>query len=164
MLNKVTLLAAAGLAGLAITGVALAAPAQDFLKKAIQGDNSEMRLGALAAQKGASAGLRDFGRTLQTDHAKAKQDAVAVARTVGMAPPSDMTPEASAEYGKLKGLSGAAFDHEFASYMVKDHKKDIADFESQAKSGDARTATLAKQTLPSLRKHLTMAERLSAAG
>jgi putative membrane protein len=44
--------------------------------------------------------------------------------------------------------------------MVKDHRKDIADFQKEARKGGP-AGDLAKQTLPVLRKHLAMAERLS---
>ena len=139
---------------------ALAAGDKSFLKKALEGDNSEIRLGRMAEQNGSSAGTRNFGHMLNIDHAKAKADALPVATAHGLAATDDMAPEATEEAGKLKRLSGASFDREFASYMVKDHKKDIADFEKQARSGDRSTARLARATLPALRQHLAMAERL----
>jgi len=56
---------------LLLTGVAAASAApqsrQDFLKDAIKGDNSEIKLGGLAARKGGTAAVRDFGRTLVAD-------------------------------------------------------------------------------------------------
>ena len=147
-------------AGLAATA-ALASSDKAFLTKAMQGDNSEMKLGAMAAQRGASAGIRDFGRMLNTDHAKAKSKVVPIARAHGLTPTDEMTPEAKAEAVKLRGLSGVAFDHEFASYMVDDHRHDIADFEKQAKIGDPATAQIASAQLPTLRKHLETAQSLA---
>lgn len=142
---------------------AFAATDAAFLKKAIQGDNSEMTLGKMAQADGTSPGVRDFGRMLNEDHAAAKQKALPVAKTHGVADTDALAPEAKAEQRKLKGLHGAAFDHEFAAYMVKDHKKDISDFEKQAKSGDKATRALAADTLPILRKHLETAESLASA-
>ena len=133
---------------------------QQFLTDAIKGDNSEVTLGQMAQQKGASQGVKDFGKTLETDHSKAKDQASALAQQAGMTVPTEMADEAKQEQKKLEGLSGAAFDKEFASYMVTDHKKDIAKFETQAKSSDTQTAQLAQQTLPTLKKHLQMAESL----
>ena len=152
-------LTAAACAG--ISSTALAAGDKAFLKKAMEGDNSEMHLGQMAEQGGSSRGLREFGHMLNPDHAKAKADALPVARAHGLAPTDEMAPEAKEEAGKLKGLTGSAFDREFASYMVTDHKKDIADFEKQARTGDRSTARLARATLPTLRRHLAMAERLA---
>jgi putative membrane protein len=45
--------------------------------------------------------------------------------------------------------------------MVTDHKKDIRDFEQAAKSQDEQVADYAKDTLPTLRKHLDTAEGLA---
>ena len=153
-------LVAAVCTGLAATG-ASAASDKAFLTKAMQGDNSEMKLGGLAEQKGSSAGVRQFGQMLHADHAKAKSDVAPVARAHGVALSDEMAPEAKAEAVKLDGLSGSAFDREFASYMVDDHRKDIADFQKQAAIGDRSTASLARAQLPTLRKHLKTAEQLA---
>jgi len=141
---------------------AFAASDSSFLKKALEGDNSEIALGKMAEKNGASPGVRDFGRTLATDHAAAKANALPVAKAHGVPDTDAMTPEAEAEAKKLQGLHGQAFDREFARYMVKDHEKDISDFEKQAKTGDAATAGLARDTLPKLQHHLEIAEKLSA--
>ena len=152
--------AAAGVMALAVGATALAAGPSDFMKKAIQGDNSEIMLGQLAQKKAMNAGVKDFGQTLVADHTQAKQDAVKLAATVGVTPPSTPMPEAKAEYKKLQGMSGAAFDKEFVGYMVTDHKKDIADFTKEANSGSGAVPDMARKTLPTLKKHLAMAQKL----
>jgi putative membrane protein len=153
---------AATVAALVLADSAVAAPSDNaFLKKALEGDNSETRLGQIAERKGASAGVREFGRMLSQDHSKAKVDATPVLKAHGVPVTDEMAPEARTEATKLDGLSGAAFDREFAQYMVRDHRKDIADFEKEARTGDQQTASMARQTLPVLRKHLATAERLA---
>lgn len=151
------------IAAVILGGSALAAGSAsgaEFLKKAIEGDNSEIMLGQLAQQKGASAGIRDFGQTLVQDHTQAKQQAEMVAQSMGVTPPTQPMPEASREEKKLQGMSGAAFDREFARYMVQDHRKDIGDFQRQAAKHKGPVSNLARQTLPTLHKHLDMAEKL----
>lgn len=148
---------------LAVSTAAVSAHAasdRTFLKKAIEGDNSEMTLGQMAEQKGASAGVRAFGRMLYTDHSQSKQEVVPIARAHGVPATDALQPAAIAERRKLSHLSGPAFDHEFASYMVKDHRQDISDFEKQTHSGAADVANLARSTLPVLHKHLATAESL----
>ena len=159
----------AGLAlGVAVTAAAispvLAMPDQAFLKQAIEGDNSEIALGKLAQSQGASASTKTFGQTLATDHAKALADADALAKQVGVTTSTSMSSEASEEMTKLKGLSGAAFDKEFADYMVKDHQKDISDFREQADSGETPVANFARMSVPTLQKHLDMARDLKKSG
>ena len=61
------------------------------IEDAIKGDNSEVTLGNLAATKGDSAKVKSFGETLAKDHAKAKMDAVKVAKQLGVTPPDSLT-------------------------------------------------------------------------
>jgi putative membrane protein len=140
--------------------VALAAPPRAFLDDAIKGDNSEIALGRLIAARGYSAQVRRFGNTLYSDHSTARGQAVAVARQIGMRPTRAMMAEARAEQRKLQHLRGRAFDREVRRYMIHDHRQDIATFEAQARTGDRRTAALARAQLPTLRKHLRIAESL----
>lgn len=139
---------------------ALASPPRSFLDDAIKGDNSEITLGRLIASRGASSDVRRFGSTLYRDHSTARGEAVAVARQMGVRPPRQMMAEARSEQRKLERLRGRGFDREVKHYMIDDHHKDIAKFEAQARSGDRRTASLARAQLPTLRKHLQIAELL----
>ncbi|MEA3036951.1 MAG: putative rane protein [Sphingomonadales bacterium] len=153
------------LVGLAVASMAATAafaiPAPMFLKNAAQGDQSEVTLGNLAAQRGASAGVKDYGRRLASDHGAHLRKVQGLARRMRVALPSGMKPDARAAYRSLQRLRGAAFDRMFVQHMAADHRKDIGDYESQARSGDRQTATLARDTLPTLREHLRVAERLS---
>jgi putative membrane protein len=147
-------------AALLVSSAAGAAPASKFLHDAIQGDNSEIRLGQLIASRGASGDVRSFGSTLQSDHGTARAQAAALARRMHVSVPTAIMPEARSEYARLQRLHGRAFDREVRQYMVRDHRKDIAKFEAQARSGDRQTANLARAQLPVLRKHLRIAESL----
>ena len=56
---------------------------------------------------------------------------------------------------KLSTLSGDAFDREYISMMVKDHEKDVKEFEKvSTKAKDADVRAFAAKTLPTLREHL----------
>jgi putative membrane protein len=131
-----------------------------FVTEAMKGDNSEVALGNLAEQKGSSAGVKDLGKMLVTDHGAHKQVVAALAQKANVPVTGDLNDEAKAEQKKLEGLSGAAFDKEFVRATVEDHQKDIAKYEQEAKSGDAQSAAMAKTTLPTLRKHLQAAQAL----
>jgi putative membrane protein len=143
-----------------VGGAAFAASNSAFLGKAIKGDNAEIQFGHLAEQKGASHGVRQFGHMLIADHTKAKGQATALAHKLGVKPPDGITAAAQSQYQHLKGMSGASFDHEFASDMVQDHQKVIASFKKQEHTGSKPTASLARKQLPTLRKHLRMAQEL----
>ena len=138
----------------------VSASAKSFLTDAIKGDASEIKLGQLAEKNGGSSGVKDFGKTLVTDHTKAEQQAKATAEQVGVNAPAEPTNSAQQEYDKLAKMKGADFDKEFVSHMVKDHKKDIANFQKQADAKNGPVSQLAQQQLPTLQKHLQIAQSL----
>jgi putative membrane protein len=116
-------------------------------------------MGQLAQKNGASDGVRSFGQMLAQDHTAANEKAMALAKALGVMPPTEPKPEAKKELDSLSKLNGKAFDEKFAKHMVADHKKDISEFEAQAKGNDD-VATFAKNTLPTLHKHLQTAQSL----
>ena len=58
-------------------------------------------------------------------------------------------------------MSGAQFDRHFASHMVADHQKDIAEYKKASKNADA-TGEYAKASLSVLQKHLETAKSLDS--
>lgn len=156
MKSRSLLMAAALVAGLPAS--AMAAPAQRFLQDAVAGDNGEVANGRLAQRSGASRGVKDFGRTLEQDHSAAKGQALATARQLRLrVNPGLIKPEARAMGRRLARLSGPRFDHEFVRAMIADHRKDIAKFQMQVRTGDRATRQLARETLPHLKHHLQIA-------
>lgn len=150
------------LAATAAIGIAAASQAQPpkyFIQDAIRGHQTEMMLAGLATERAASPGIRRYGRELQRDHSAAKQDAIRVARRMGVPNPIGMTPEGRRTYSRLKMLHGRAFDRAFLRHVTNEHREDIAEYRDQARSG-APTARYAERTLPTLREHLRAAERL----
>ena len=132
-----------------------------FVTDGIKGDTGEVAIGQLAASKGASQAVKDFGNMLATDHGAHKQKLVDLANSAGIPVPTEPAEEGQSNLQKLQTLSGAEFDKTFAQMMVASHHKGIAKNETQAKSGDAQTAKLAEETLPVLKKHLATAESLA---
>ena len=157
----IRLLVLSAAASLALAAPALADSPRDFMVKAMRGDNSEMMLGRFAMQHASSQAVRGYGRTLYVDHTKGKAEAVAVARSMGLAPNDEPMDVAKNEREKVSGLHGRAFDREFVRYMVHDHQEDIADFRKQAEVREGRVSAFAEKTLPVLHKHLDIALKLS---
>ncbi|MBB3021037.1 putative membrane protein [Microvirga lupini] len=158
----VSLAVAAVLAGPSYA-LAQSKPNEAFLKKAIEGNLAEVAVGKLAQQKGNSDGVKNFGRQLETDHSAANQKAMSVATSVNMTPPTGPNKQQQETYQKLSKLSGAAFDREFIKDMVADHKKDVAEYEREAKRQNDPVASYANETLPTLKNHLQTVETLSTA-
>jgi putative membrane protein len=135
----------------------------DFVKEASSGGMAEVELGKLAQQKGRSQAVKDFGSRMVTDHSKANDELKAVAARKGMSVSSTMGVKENAVKLKLEALSGDTFDKSYMSSMVKDHQDDVAAFQKEAETGiDPDVKAFASKTLPTLREHLSMAERVAA--
>jgi putative membrane protein len=148
------------LATLAIPRPALAESPRDFLQKALEGDNSEIMLGRLAADRAHDDRVIDFGRTLSDDHSQAREEVIRLGSRMGVRRNRDIAPEAREERDRLQGISGREFDREFIRYMIQDHEKDIADFREEAQEGHGPVSDLAARQLPTLQKHLEIAMEL----
>ncbi|HEY1505115.1 MAG TPA: DUF4142 domain-containing protein [Stellaceae bacterium] len=151
---------AVGYAQTSPTHSAPSASAKNFLTDAAQGDAAEIKMGTLAEKNGGSAEAKDFGKMLVTDHTKAGQQVKATAEQVGVTIAEQPNSEQQKNYDKLAKLKGAAFDKEFAQMMVEDHQNDIAKFQKEADAKDGSASDLAQQQLPTLKKHLQMAQSL----
>jgi putative membrane protein len=131
-----------------------------FIKKAVAGDTGEIQMGRMLEQKGGTAQVRRFGETLIRDHSLSRQKAEAVAHRLNVDAPEQPDPDAVQTMNALRGLSGPALDHAAKQDAIGDHQKDIAMFETEANDGSGPAAAHARQTLPTLRKHLAMAQAL----
>lgn len=139
---------------------ATAADQQPFLAKAAQGDMAEIEMGKLVQSKAVPANYKAYGKTLVTDHGAHRTKVVALAKAEGVAVPAAVSPEQKAEYDHLASLNGDAFETAFKQHMVAAHRKNIETYKAQLSNPDARIAALAKQTLPTLDKHLAAAQAL----
>lgn len=132
---------------------------QSFIKKAIEGNLAEVKMGELGEQKSSNATVKAFGKMLVTDHGAANEKALAAAQSAGVTPPSSPDSKQKTTYEKMSKLSGEKFDREYAEEMVSDHKKDIDEYTKAAK-GSGPVADYAKATLPTLKEHLQKAQAL----
>jgi putative membrane protein len=130
-----------------------------FLKKAIEGNFAEASMGDLAQKNGQSDGVKSYGKMLSTDHAAANQKALDAAKVLGMNPPSGPNAKQQADYDKMSKMSGVGFDKMFATHMVTDHQKDIAEYKKASKIGDA-AGEYASGQIDTLQKHLDTAKSL----
>jgi hypothetical protein len=98
---------------------------------------------------------------LSADHAAANQKAMDAAKGIGLNPSSGPNAKQKADYDKVSNASGASFDKMFASHMVADHQKDIADYKKEAKAKDA-AGEYASAQIDTLQKHLDTAKSLKS--
>lgn len=133
-----------------------------FLKKAAQGGLAEVELGQLATQKASSEEVKKFGQRMVDDHTKANEQLKQVAAEKKMDLPQTLDAKDKATKARLEKLSGEQFDKAYMRDMVKDHQKDVAEFEHESKMAkDPAIKSFAEQTLPTLREHLKEAEKIA---
>jgi putative membrane protein len=128
---------------------------RQFVMKAASGGMMEVEAGKLAQQNASSEDVKQFGERMVTDHGKANDELKQVATSVGITIPADMSPEHKSHLSKLQNLKGDAFDRAYVQQMVKDHKKDVSEFQKASeKAQNEEIKGFAAKTLPTLREHL----------
>ena len=96
------------------------------------------------------------------DHSKANDQLKQLAQQEHVKLPTQPSAKDKATKAKLENLSGKEFDEAYMSDMLKDHKKDVAEFERESKNAkDPAVKDFAEQTLPTLREHLKQAQQIS---
>jgi putative membrane protein len=134
---------------------------KEFVRHAAQGGMAEVELGKMAQQKAQSPEVKEFGERMVQDHGAANEKLKSVASSMGVDMPKNVGKEHKEAEDKLQKLSGAQFDREYMRTMVKDHQKDVKEFDKEAKSGkDAEVKSFAQETLPTLKDHLQMAQSI----
>jgi putative membrane protein len=148
-----------GLMALALTlACSSAKDSSKFAANAAQGGMMEIELGRLALQHAGDPSVRAFGRKMVTDHTAANAELKGVAARKNLTLPGELNSDQKSTIDKLAKMSGAEFDKEYMSDMVKDHETDVKEFQTQANEGtDVDIKSFAGKTLPILQEHLQMA-------
>ena len=130
-----------------------------FMLKAAQGGLAEVEAGKVAQSKAQNDAVKQFAQRMVTDHSKANDELMSLARSKNVDVPSSLDKQHQAHMDKMNKLSGPQFDREYMKHMVDDHRKTVADFEKQARGGkDNELKSWAESKLPTLREHLKMAQ------
>ena len=125
----------------------LSAKDKTFMRKAAKGGMMEVAMGKLASEQGQSAEVKKFGERMVTDHSKANDELKSIAKKKGVKLPSKELSE------KWKS------DKDYMDAMVKDHEKDLAEFQEEAKEGtDSDLKEFAEKTAKVVQEHLDLAK------
>lgn len=137
------------------------APAPEvFVEKAAQAGLTEIAAAKSALAKSKDPGIRSFAERMVKDHGAANDELSSLARAKGIDVPSTLNAEHKAALDQITSKSGPEFDRVYSQHMNMDHSKAIALFESATKSSDPDLAGFARKTLPTLREHKQLAEKL----
>ncbi len=122
-----------------------------FIKDAAEGGMMEVAMGRVAEKNATDSEAKNFGARMVKDHSKANEELKAIAKEENVEWPAEK------EAGKWKSDKG------YMDAMVKDHEKDLAAFEKEAKNGsDPKVKSFADKTAKTVREHLEMAKEIDA--
>ncbi len=123
----------------------------------------EVKLGELAMQTSLNGRVKSFGQRMNEDHTRMSEELKGFAATKNVSVASDIGVVDKASYKMLAMKSGATFDKDYISDMVKDHETDLAAFRKEASNGsDPDVKAAAQRAIPTLEEHLRMAREIAS--
>ena len=132
------------------SGGNLSAKDKRFINKAAEGGMMEVEGGRMATQNAKHNEVKRFGERMVTDHSKANDELKSIASSKGV-----QLPSSGKSMGKWKN------DKDYMDMMVKDHEKDLAEFQAEAKDGsDPEVKKFANKTSKIIEKHLNLAKEV----
>lgn len=144
----------------------LARSDRKFIQDAAESGMFEVEVAQLGASKATDPAVKDFANKLVQDHQQANNELVQLANSkhVELSAAPDRAKRHATE--KLGKKSGAEFDKDFVKEVgIKDHEKDIRKFEKAANDvKDPELKAWVQKTLPHLREHYAIAQKLPEAG
>ena len=138
-------------------GSGLAASDVKFIEEAAQGGLAEVALGRIAEKQAQDPAVKELAARLVKDHSAANDKLKPIADAKGVVLPSGVDKSHQKDIDRLAKKSGADFDRAFMDHLLKEHEKDVREFQKQAKSAkDADVKQFASSTLPMIEEHLRL--------
>jgi putative membrane protein len=145
--------------------VACGAPsAPEFVQKAAMSDMYEVEAGKIAAAKGQSGAVKQFGQHMVEAHSQttAELKGIVQADKIDVELPAKLDDKHQRMIDDLNAAHEADFDKTYAKQQVGGHEKAEELFEKYAQKGDnASLKSFAAKTLPVIKQHLAEAKKLA---
>jgi putative membrane protein len=133
-----------------------------------EANTADIETGNLAAEKGSTKEVRDFGAMLARDHKAVRQQGRDLAKKLNVTPtpPKDDAGarDHAASMKKLRALKGVEFDRAFAAHEVAFHKAVIDAVQTTLLPAiqNAELKELVVKVAPAFQAHMLAAEKLGA--
>lgn len=134
-----------------------------FVQQAAQTGLTEIEAAKVALARSQDPGIRSFAQRMVKDHGKSNIELATLATEKGIDAPTTLDAEHQAMLDDITSKTGTDFDRSYSEHMHMGHIKAVALFEAAANSPDMAVAGFAKKTLPTLREHKQLAEKLPGA-
>jgi putative membrane protein len=134
-----------------------------FVREAASGNLMEIQLGQLAQNKASNPAVKQFAQRMVADHNNLQNQLTSVASSGGQSFTPTMDSRHQNQINRLQGVSGAEFDREYMSLMIRAHQRDVNNFQTQSQSANsAQVRTLATNSVPVLQQHLSLAQQVGS--
>lgn len=145
------------------TAMPLEAMDKEFVMKAASGGMMEVEASQIAQQNAGHARVKDFADMMVQDHTNVNNELKGFASSRGLMIPEDsLMMKHKSMLDNMRKMTGKAFDKHYIDMMMKDHNKDISEFEKASNNAkDADLKAWAAKTLPTLRMHKDSVQALS---
>ncbi|QLL10642.1 DUF4142 domain-containing protein [Pseudomonas chlororaphis] len=141
---------------------AMAASSSDFVEEAAQAGINEIESSKLALEKSTFADVKAFATQMISDHSKANQELLVLAKKLDIQVPDEASLTAKAKQMILE-MRDESFDKAYADNQVVAHEKAVELFKKEVASSDKpELKAFAEETLPKLQDHLDMARHLQS--
>jgi putative membrane protein len=146
---------------MATGGIAVEPSDAEFATKAAVGGMAEVELAKLALTKTTNAQIKDFANMMVSDHGKANEELMAIAKMKNITLPGMLDEDHQKKMNELNQKSGVDFDKAYVNTMVDGHKSTLSLMQDEAKDGkDADLKSFAGKTAPIVQSHLDMINKI----
>jgi putative membrane protein len=117
----------------------------------------QAKLGKLAAEKGSSPSVKEFGKRMVDDYAKANEELAAAAKQAAYPRPVLLRDDKKVA-DRFSGMDRAAFDKAYMTEMLRQHDQQVALFRQESEKGKVVVLKqLAAKMLPELEQRQSLA-------
>jgi putative membrane protein len=144
------------------SALGVAPSTQDFVTEAATSDMLEIQAGKIAQQKG-NAAEKAFGAQMVADHTQTSEHIKGLVTSGKLKAelPKELPSSAQSKLDKLNDAKNEDFSGVYDPMQVSAHEDAVSLFERYGKSGEnAELKAWANKTLPALKHHLDMANKL----
>lgn len=131
---------------------------KQFAMDASKGGNTEVAASQAAQSMAQNQRVKDYAMMMINDHTKANQELSSLVSPKGVTLSDSTDPKKKDALQSLQKMTGANFDKQYMTMMVKDHQETVKKFQmASEKCADGDLKTWAAGKLPALKMHLDSA-------
>lgn len=132
-----------------------------FVNNAAMGDMYEIQAGRIAEKKGQSAGVKDFGKMMVTDHTALSNEMKPLITAAGKTPPPALDERRKGLLDNLNAAPASDFDKVYLDQQEAAHNEALTLMQGYADHGDnARLKAAAAKAVPKVQAHLDKVKQL----